>query len=126
MVCKRPILSLYFTDLTDPFVVEMASFGMNVVPYCYNIFSFNVLVQEYSVAVSNYKASTFLSVIENVVFANLTVILMPIIFGKNAVWFTFLVGELFTLIPTLYVAYINKDVYGYGKDGIATFVDYTK
>ena len=66
------------------------------------------------------------SVIENVVFANLTVILMPIIFGKNAVWFTFLVGELFTLIPTLYVAYINKDVYGYGKDGIATFADYTK
>lgn len=123
MICKKPILSLYFTDLTDPFVVEMASFGMNVVPYCYNIFSFNILVQEYSVAVSNYKASTFLSIMENVVFANLTVILMPIIFGKEAVWFTFLVSELFTLVPSLYVVYTNKDVYGYGKDEIATFTD---
>lgn len=122
-VFKKPILYLYFANNTDMVVQNMASYGLSVVPFCYAIFSFNILVQEFLIAVGNPKASMFLSALENIVFGNIIAILLPTIFGQNGVWFIFLVVESITLLFTLYVVYINKDVYGYGKEGIASFIE---
>lgn len=120
---KNPIIFLYFGNSDDQAIKDIVSFGMNVIPFCYGIFSFNVMVQEFSVAVGNHRVSTFLSVIENIIFANLIVLLLPNIFGQNAIWFVFLVTESLTLIFTCLVVYKNKDVYGYGKTGVASFIE---
>ena len=122
-VCKNPILYLYFADNASNVVRNMASYGLTIVPFCYGIFSFNILVQDFLIAVGNPRVSAFLSITENVVFANLVIIVLPKIFGINAIWYTFLVQELFTLIFTMIVVYKNKDVYGYGKNGIASFLE---
>lgn len=121
--CKKPILLLFFGDNVNSFVASTAAYGLSIVPFNYPIFSFNVLVQEYAVAVANYKASTKLSIIENVIFANIVVIALPLIFGRDSVWFTFLVSECLTLTFSLFAVYNNKDVYGYGKDEIASFIN---
>ena len=122
-ICKNPIIYLYFANNDNQVLIDMAKYGLTIVPFCYWVFSFNVMVQEFLIAVGNHRASAFLSIIENIVFANLIVILLPKLFGINAIWYTFLVQELLTLMFTLYVVYINKDVYGYGKDGIASFTE---
>ena len=120
---KNGFIFLYFGNDTDETIRALASYGLNVVPYCYWVFSFNVMVQDCCIAVGNHRAATFLSIIENIVFANLTIILLPRIFGTNAIWYVFLVQELCTFVFAVYIAYINQDVYGYGKHGIATFMD---
>lgn len=122
-VYKSPIIYLYFGNDGEKTLVDMASYGLLIVPFCYWVFSFNVMVQDFLIAVGNHKISAFLSIIENIVFANLVVILLPMIFGVNAIWYTFLVQELLTFIFTIIVVYKNKDVYGYGKSGIASFME---
>ena len=122
VVFKNPILYLYFPGPDTAIVKQMAYTGLNVTPFVYFIFSFNVLVQELLIAVGNHKTSTILSILENIVFGNLSVLILPLLFGQDGIWFMFIAGEFVTFIVTLYVVYINRDVYGYGKDGIATFM----
>lgn len=123
ILCKNPIIYLYFGNSDNETIKQMASFGLSVIPFCYGIFSFNVMVQDFLIAVGNPRTSMFLSITENIVFGNIIAILLPLIFGQNGVWFMFLTTESLTLLITLYVVYKNKDVYGYGKQGIASFIE---
>lgn len=122
-VFKKPIMYLYFGNNANQTIKDMVSYGFKVVPFCYSVFSFNVMVQEFLVAVGNHKASTFLSIIENVILGNIVVLTIPHFFGANGVWYCFLIAESLTFIFTCYVVNLNKDVYGYGKDEIASFVN---
>ena len=120
---KTPILNLYFDTDVSSATRQLASYGLNITPFCYGIFSFNILVQEFLIAVGNHKVSAFLSILENIIFANLATILLPLMFGQNGIWYIFLVAEGITFIFTCIVVYKNKDVYGYGKEGVASFLE---
>lgn len=123
IIFKNPILYLYFGNGTDEAIKQMASYGLSVTPFCYWVFSFNVMVQDFLIAVGNHRTSAFLSVMENIVISNATILLLPKLFGTTAIWYIFLTSELITFIFTCVVVYLNKDVYGYGKSGIASFVE---
>ena len=123
LVSKKAILYLYFAKNENQELINMASYGLSIVPFCYWVFSFNVMVQDFLIAVGNYRASAFLSVVENIILANVVVISLPKIFGIASIWYAFLVQELLTFIVTIYVVYINRDVYGYGKSGVASFIE---
>ena len=120
---KQPLLFLYYAEGADKVVKQMSSYGLSVVPFVFWVFSFNCLVRDFFVAVGNYRVSMFLSIMENIILGNLVYILLPMMFGINAIWYGLLVQQLLTLIFTLIVVYLNKDVYGYGKDGIASFTE---
>lgn len=122
-IAKNPIIYLYFGEGGEQILKDMASYGLTIVPFCYGIFSFNVMVQDFLIAVGNHRVSALLSIIENIIFANLIVIMLPTLFGVDAIWYTFLVQEALTLVFTLIIVYKNADVYGYGKSGIATAID---
>lgn len=123
LIFKSGFIYLYFGNGEDEVIRQMANYGLTVVPFCYGVFSFNVMVRDFLIAVGNHKVSAFLSIIENIVFANVCIVAMPMIWGVDSIWYTFLVQELLTFIFTAYVVYKNKDVYGYGKLGIASFVE---
>ena len=120
---KGMFMKMYFGDNPSKQIADMVTFGFNVIPFCFGIFSFNVIVQDFFIAVANAKISTILAMLENIVFSNIVVLVLPAVFGVDGVWFVFFVAELLTFIVTVYVVYINADVYGYGPNGIATIFD---
>ena len=122
-VLKEPLIYLYFSKNTDEIVKEMAAYGLSIIPFVFWVFSFNCMVRDFFVAVGNFRVSTFLSIMENIVWGNLVILVLPKLFGINAIWYSLLVQQLLTFAFTMYVVYINKDVYGYGKDGIASFTE---
>lgn len=122
-IFKSGFIYLYFGNGEDEVIRQMADYGLTIVPFCYGIFSFNVMCRDFFIAVGNHRASAFISILENIVFANACVILMPMIWGVDSIWYTFLVQELLTLVFTAIVVYKNKDVYGYGKTGVASFLE---
>ena len=116
-------LRLYLTQSGSDRLRELAYAGLGIYPLALFVFGYNIFVQEFMNVVGNNRVSLFLSVIENILFNNVTVIVLPLLMGLNGVWYSFLVSEVITFFFTLYVVYQNQDVYGYGPDGIATFVN---
>ena len=122
-VGRNAILFLYLAENSEPFIRQFASKGLMIYPLSLLFFGFNILVQDFSNVVGRHKVSTFLSIMENIVIQISLCLILPRIFGIDGIWFVFLSSEILTFFLSSYFVYTNRDVYGYGRDGIATFVE---
>lgn len=108
---KKPLLMLYLKSDASEAVRQMADHGLTIAPMGFMFFGFNVLAIDTFLALHEKKTSTILSVLENVICANLTMIVLPYFFGIPGVWFAFPVGEILTFAGTLYFVVKNKANY---------------
>ena len=93
--------------------------GLAIAPLGYLPLFFNVYTQSMFLAVSNSRAATVLSLFENVLMANLTMLVLPRVFGLDGLWLTLTVSELFADLLSLFFIWRYRDEYGYGKSGRA-------
>ncbi len=124
MSSRKLIIALYLTDKSSPVVREMVYRGLFIYPLALIFFGYNVYVQDLLNVLGNHRVSMFLSLLENVIFQNIAAILIPRLFGVEAIWFVFFTSEALCFLFTAYFVYRFRDVYGYGRDGVATFMDY--
>ena len=108
---KTPLLMLYLKSDASDAVRQMAAHGLTIAPMGFLFFGYNVLAIDTFLALHEKKTSTILSVLENVVCANLTMLTLPYLFGIPGVWFAFPVGEILTFAGTLFFALRNKNKY---------------
>ena len=101
---KNPLLKLYLKSDAGESVRDMASHGLTIAPMGFLFFGYNVLAIDTFLALHEKRTSTTLSVLENVIFANLTMLTLPYFFGVPGVWFAFPVGEILTFGGTLFFA----------------------
>ena len=92
-----------------------------VAPLAFIFFGFVVLAEHTFAAIHNSKASTIVTVCENLIFSNLSILTMPYLIGDMwGVWLSFPAYELVTFLVAAFLTWKNRDVYGYGKSGRAT------
>ncbi len=103
---RMPLLSLYLKSDAGEAVRQMASHGLIIAPLGFLFFGYNMMGIDTSLALHEKKISTVLSVLENVICANLTILILPYLFGIPGVWFAFPVGEIMTFGGTLF--FLNK------------------
>lgn len=108
---KNTMLSLYLKSDASENVRSMALYGLTVAPLAFLFFGYNVLTIDTFLALNDNKTSTLLTLLENFVFANLTIILLPMWFGIKGVWFAFAGGELLTFIFTVFFINKNREKY---------------
>lgn len=123
MILKDFVLGIYLNNYEVQEIIDLAHFGMKIVPLSNIFYGYNLLVQEIAIAVGNTKVSMTLTILENFVFINITTFLLPVMFGAKATFFNFLSAELITFFFTLYAVIKNKDLYGYGRSGVATLIE---
>ena len=117
---KQIFLFLYLEEGSSETMREMVLRGFRIYPLALIFFGYNVYVQDLLNVLGNQKVSLFLSLMENVIFQNLFMIIIPFLFGIDAVWFVFPVAEVFSFAVTAFFAWKFRDVYGYGRSGEAT------
>ena len=110
-LARYVILSIYLKSDASANVRAMADFGLRVAPLAYLVFGYNVLAIDVFVALNNSRTSTILTALENFVFANLTMLLLPRLFGINGVWFAFASSEMLTFIFTVLLVWQNRKRY---------------
>ena len=74
-------------------------------------------------SLGNIRSSTLITILQEVIFSNLMVVLLPLLFGVKGVWFSFVASNRATLIFAIIVVYANRDNYGYGRNKIAYMVE---
>ncbi len=110
-LARNVILSIYLKSDASANVRAMADFGLRVAPLAYLVFGYNVLAIDVFVALNNSRTSTILTALENFVFANLTMLLLPRLFGLNGVWFAFAASEMLTFVFTVLLVWQNRKRY---------------
>ncbi len=108
---KTPLLMLYLKSDASEAVRQMADHGLTIAPMGFLFFGYNVLAIDTFLALHEKKTSTILSILENVVCANLTMLTLPYLFGIPGVWFAFPVGEILTFAGTLFFVLRNRNKY---------------
>lgn len=108
---KTPLLGLYLKSDASEAVRQMADHGLTIAPMGFLFFGYNVLAIDTFLALHEKRTSTVLSVLENVIFANLTMLTLPYLFGVPGVWYAFPAGEILTFGATLYFALRNRRHY---------------
>ena len=108
---KTPLLWLYLKSDASDAVRQMASHGLTIAPMGFLFFGYNVLAIDTLLALHQKKYSTILSILENVICANLTMLTLPYLFGIPGVWFAFPVGEILTFAGTVFFALRIRKLY---------------
>ena len=89
---------LYLSGNETPEYRSLLADGLWYAPFSYPFLFFNVYVQVMLMAVSRPKPSTVLSFLENILFNNLTILLLPRVLGITGVWLSFPIAELLTVL----------------------------
>lgn len=110
ILAKKPLVSLYMNENATKELEEMTNYGLKIAPYAFLFLGIAVYGQTIFTCIQSNKIATFLTIMENVVFSNITVILLPIWFGLNGYWFSFILTEALTTIVTIFtiLKYKNK------------------
>ena len=121
---------ILFGDLVaDLFIAESArdskdiiNYGMKIATWNFLLFGYNVGARILFAAVGNHKISATLTFLQEVVFSSITIVVLPMLFGVDGVWFSFIMTNVLTLFITITAVYLNRDNYGYGSDKTALLI----
>ena len=108
---KNLLLSLYLKSDAGPNIRQMAAHGLTIAPMGFLFFGYNVLAIDTFLALHEKKISTALTFLENLIFANLTILTLPRLFGVTGVWYAFPIGEILTFGGTLFFVLRRKNRY---------------
>ncbi|MBQ1482237.1 MAG: hypothetical protein IIZ28_01565 [Erysipelotrichaceae bacterium] len=116
-------IAVLFTGKAAADIKDLIVYGLRISPYGFLFFGYNIAARMSFSALGNFRSSTFITVMQEIVFSNLTIIVLPLLFGVKGIWFAFLSGNVLTLFVSILVIYVNRDNYGYGKSGLALLVE---
>lgn len=120
---KRPLISLFMNPetFTQAFY-DLTYFGLTVELFAPIFTAGCIMINRMFVAVRAQKVATILSVLRNFVFRMSTTLLLPRMFGANAIWFCFPVAEALSFSCAAGAVVMNADNYGYGRSGAAYLI----
>ncbi len=122
LILGDPVARL-FTNESAKDAKDLINYGMRIMPYSFLFFGYNVGARMTFASLGNHRTSAFLTTMQEVVLNNITVIILPLMFGITGIWFSFLACNILMCLITVFIVYRNKDNYGYGKFGVAYLID---
>ena len=117
---KSLFLKLYLSGNEPEEYRETIKEGLTLAPLCYPFMFFNIYVQVMFMAVSKSRPATILSFLENILFCNVSVLILPRLLGVTGVWLSITAAEIMTIAFSLFFIWKYRNAYGYGKSGLAT------
>ena len=122
ILLSDPLAELYTGEAAIG-IRDLIVYGLKICPYGFLFFGYNVGARMSFTALGNYRSSTFITVFQEIIIANIVIIVLPFLFGIEAIWFAFAVTNVLTFLLTAYVVWVNRDNYGYGSSGLALLVE---
>ena len=116
-------IAVLFTGKAAASIKDLIVYGLRISPFGFPFFGYNVAARMSFSALGNFRSSSFITIMQEIVFSNLTIIVLPLLFGIKGIWFAFVSANILTLFVTAIVVYLNRDNYGYGKSGLALLVN---
>ena len=120
---KKPLITLFMNPetFTQSFY-DLTYFGLTVELFAPIFTAGCIMINRMFVALRAQKVATLLSVLRNFVFRLGITLMLPRLFGANAIWFCFPVSEALGFSCAAGAVIMNADNYGYGRSGAAYLI----
>lgn len=112
---------LFASPLTSIFVSydaalhEMTVRGLKIFSLSFLFSGFSIFGSSFFTALSNGPVSALISFMRTLVYQMLGVLLLPLIFGLDGIWYSMLLAEFFAILTTLICIFLLSKRYGYLK-----------
>lgn len=107
----RPLVSIFVGYDAD--LVGMAAHGMRIYALIFITCGINIFVTGMFTALNNGAVSAFIAAVRVVICEIGAVMILPIFFGLNGIWFSASVAEAGSIIPVIIFVVILRKRYGY-------------
>ena len=94
-------------------LIDLTVHATLIYSLAYLAFGFSMFSSSFFTALNNGAVSTIISLTRTLVFQIGMILLFPLIFGPNALWWALVVGELLNVVLDSIFLLINKKKYGY-------------
>lgn len=97
----------------DKELCEMTVRGFRIFAFGYLFAGFNIFGSAFFTALNNGVVSAIISFLRTLVFQCVTVLVLPIFWGLDGVWFSIIAAEVFSIIVTLIFLIAKRKAYNY-------------
>lgn len=98
----KQIVSVFFKT-GDAGVLQIAALGTSVYAFAFLMNGLNILASSYFTAMGNAQISILISLLRGLVFVGLGIIVFPVLFGIESIWYNVPIAEACTLIVSLWL-----------------------
>lgn len=111
IIFARPLVSIFVGYDAD--LVDMAVHGMRIYALIFITCGINIFVTGMFTALNNGVVSAFIATVRVVICEIGAVMILPIFFGLNGIWFSASVAEAGSIIPVIIFVVVLRKRYGY-------------
>ena len=111
VIFARPLISIFVGYDAD--LVDMAVHGMRIYALIFITCGINIFVTGMFTALNNGVVSAFIATVRVVICEIGSVMILPIFFGLNGIWFSASVAEAGSIIPVIIFVVMLRKRYGY-------------
>ncbi len=111
IIFARPLVSIFVGYDED--LVDMAAYGMRIYALIFITCGINIFVTGMFTALNNGAVSAFIATVRVVICEISAVMILPIFFGLNGIWFSAAVAETGSIIPVILFTVMLRKRYGY-------------
>lgn len=97
----------------DVALYEMTVYAFRIVSFCFLLSGFNIFASSLFTALNNGLISATISTSRSVVFELASVLLFPLLFGIDGIWFAIWGAEICTALMTIFFIMRKRKIYGY-------------
>ena len=108
-----PLSSIFVSY--DATLLDITARGMRIFSFSFFFSGISIFGSSFFTALSNGPVSALISFLRTLVYQLLGVIILPIFFELNGIWFSMLVAEILAFLTTIICIFVFKDRYGYMK-----------
>lgn len=102
IVGGEQIVSLFFRD-GDVEVLRVAVYGTSIYAFAFLLNGLNILASSYFTSMGNAKISIIISLLRGLVFVAAGILILPVVFGIESIWFDIPLAELCTFAVSVWL-----------------------
>jgi Na+-driven multidrug efflux pump len=94
-------------------LVDLTANAMRIYAFSFVLYGFNIFTSSFFTALNNGLISAISSTCRTLLFQTLSVLLLPLLFGLNGIWFAIIVAEILAIGLNTILLLTNKKKYNY-------------
>ncbi len=100
----------------DPELFELTVYSFRLCSFCFLLSGISIFASGFFTALNNGAVSAAISFMRSLVFQASCVLIMPLIFGVNGVWFAITAAETLACVVSISFIVANRKKYHYGRE----------